>query len=234
MFPKAILFDLDDTIISFSAGAEPTWVEVCNDFCKNNNAFSPKELLKAINEYRSWYWNDKERHRFGRNDMRFATRQIVTGALAKLGIANPEYAFEIADNYSKSRLENLELFPKARQTLKQLYKKNVRLALITNGEAYTQRYKIERFGLEKYFELILIEGEAGYGKPDMQIYRKALSSLDLTPMDVWMVGDNLEWDVAAPQKLGIFSIWVDFKMQGLSPHSVVIPDRIVNSINELL
>jgi putative hydrolase of the HAD superfamily len=166
--------------------------------------------------------------------MNSAIKQIVIAAFAKLGITNQEYAFEIADNYSKKRLENLELFPGAKETLEQLSKNKIKLALITNGDPYTQRYKIKKFGLEKYFEQIIIEGEIGYGKPDMQIYHHALTSLNQTPKDVWMVGDNLEWDVEAPQKLGVFSIWVDFKMQGLLPQSLVIPDRIINSIYELL
>jgi len=186
MFPKAIFFDLDDTIVSFSARAGATWFDVCDNFCEKNKTFKSKELFESINEYRTWFWSDDERHRIGRNDMNLSARQIVCGAFSKLGIINQEYAYEIADNYSKKRLENLELFPKALETLAQLNKNKIRLALITNGDPYAQRYKIRKFSLEKYFELILIEGELGYGKPDKQIYQHALISLDLMPKDVWI------------------------------------------------
>jgi putative hydrolase of the HAD superfamily len=49
-----------------------------------------------------------------------------------------------------------------------------------------------------------------------------------------MVGDNLEWEVAAPQKLGIAGIWVDSSGAGLPRSSTVRPDRIIRSLTELL
>jgi hypothetical protein len=47
------------------------------------------------------------------------------------------------------------------------------------------------------------------------------------------VGDNLEWDVAAPQRLGIYGIWNDYLNKGLPPTTNIHPDRIINSISEL-
>ena len=32
-----------------------------------------------------------------------------------------------------------------------------------------------------------------------------------------MVGDNLEWDVAEPQRQGIYGIWIDIRGRGLPP-----------------
>lgn len=92
---------------------------------------------------------------------------------------------------------------------------------------------MNRFGLGRFFQTILIEGELGYGKPAEIVYLRALQDLELTPDQVWFVGDNLVWDVAAPQKLGIFGIWNDFRAQGLPADSAVTPDRIICSITEL-
>ena len=82
---------------------------------------------------------------------------------------------------------------------------------MTNGGAEQQRSKIKRFGLEEIFDVILVEGESGFGKPDSQVYAMALDSLKLEPNTVWSVGDNLEWDVWGPQQLGIYGIWNDVK-----------------------
>jgi putative hydrolase of the HAD superfamily len=30
----------------------------------------------------------------------------------------------------------------------------------------------------------------------------------VTAADAWMVGDNIEWDVAAPMRLGMRGIWI--------------------------
>lgn len=44
MLPKAILLDLDDTIISFDAGSEAAWINVCNDFCDKRNLSNPQSM----------------------------------------------------------------------------------------------------------------------------------------------------------------------------------------------
>ena len=74
----------------------------------------------------------------------------------------------------------------------------------------------------------------GYGKPNEAVFLRALDELNLRPESVWFVGDNLEWDIEGPQKLGIFSIWNDYGKKGLPPSSKIIPDRIINNISELV
>lgn len=124
--------------------------------------------------------------------------------------------------------------PGAIDALRRLRDRGVALALLTNGDTQGQRNKIERFGLAPFFNDILVEGELGYGKPDLRVYSRALSSLEVEPGETWMVGDNLEWDVSAPQKLGIAGIWVDYAGTGLPPATDVVPDRIMRSISELV
>jgi putative hydrolase of the HAD superfamily len=108
-----------------------------------------------------------------------------------------------------------------------------RLALLTNGAADAQRRKISRFGLASLFDVILVEGEVGFGKPDERIYRLALRELNVDPQNAWMVGDNLEWDVAAPQKLGLFTVWIDRHGKGLPAERGIRPDRIMKALSEL-
>jgi putative hydrolase of the HAD superfamily len=107
------------------------------------------------------------------------------------------------------------------------------LGLITNGSSEDQRRKLDRFGLAPYFDCILIEGENGFGKPEPEVYELALGRLGIRPQEAWMVGDNLIWDIEAPQKLGIKGIWVDFAYQGLPEGYPIQPDRIIHSIAEL-
>ena len=47
-----------------------------------------------------------------------------------------------------------------------------------------------------------------------------------------MIGDNLEWDVGQPQKLGMTGIWVDDRA-GLPASIAVRPDLVVRSLAEL-
>jgi len=155
-------------------------------------------------------------------------------AFGDMHVNHSSLADEIADCFSEERELPVDFFPDAEQTLEILSERGTPLALITNGESSKQRKKIERFGLERYFKSILIEGELGFGKPEKEVYFRALSELGLGPDEVWMVGDNLEWEVAAPQTLGIFSIWNDFNRKGLPESSAITPDRIIHNISELV
>jgi len=112
--------------------------------------------------------------------------------------------------------------------------RGVLLALVTNGAAEAQRSKIERFDLARRFDHIQIEGEHGFGKPEERAYTHAMQSLGVEAHETWMVGDNLEWEVAAPQRLGIHAIWFDAVGRGLPPDSTVKPDRIVRTLSELM
>ncbi len=232
--PKGILFDLDDTILAFASVADQVWRDICNHYAEQSGLFDPEDLFQRLREMSNWYWSDKERHKEGRKDLAGVRRIIVKKIFDDLGIRALDLANRIADDFSSQRLEAVHLLPGAEETLEHLTKQDIALALITNGEAWMQRGKIDRFNLERFFKTILIEGELGYGKPEPDFYLRALTDLDLEPQDVWSVGDNLEWEVEAPQKLGIYSIWNDYRGNGLPQDSKVRPDRIINSISELV
>jgi putative hydrolase of the HAD superfamily len=234
MLPKGILFDLDDTIIAYSPVAEPTWRRICREFAVRTDSLNSEKLMVGINKVSTWYWSDKERHKQGRRNLNHARRIIVTRAFQDMGLKDFSLAHDIADAFSEQREEEVYLFEKAEETLEYLTGQNIQLALMTNGEAQKQRNKIRRFGLERFFKCFFIEGEMGFGKPEEEVYQRAMRGLGLGPKEVWAVGDNLEWDVGAPQKLGIFGIWNDFSRQGLPSGSEVIPDRIIQNISELM
>ncbi len=145
----------------------------------------------------------------------------------------PGLAAKIADTYGVLRDRGTQPLAGAVDTIRWLRERRCRLALLTNGNGVAQRAKVDRFGLAALFDLILIEGELGFGKPDPRIYQQALNEMAVEPSDAWMIGDNLEWDVAQPQQLGIFSIWVDVRGEGLPTGSRVRPDRTVRRLSEL-
>ena len=58
--------------------------------------------------------------------------------------------------------------------------------------------------------------------------------LDVGPHETWMVGDNLEWEIMAPRRLGIYAIWHDGYGVGPSSDSPIRSDRIIRRLSELL
>ena len=233
-YPKGALFDLDDTILSINAGVEESWRRVSADFSSKAGSLSVDRLMAAINAVREWYWSDLERHRRGRLNLDLARREVVEIALDRLGINDSKAAGELSDAYGKEIEKNMQPFPGAIDTLKHFRRNNIPLVLVTNGLAEIQRRKIRRFDLEPLFDFIVIESEFGFGKPDERVFQHALNQLGVDKKDAWMVGDDLARDVAGAKQIGIHSIWVDWQGKGLPASAPVQPDRIIESIAELV
>jgi putative hydrolase of the HAD superfamily len=229
---KALLFDLDDTLLDYSGGVDRSWTEACTE-CGVLAGIDPATLVAAIAETRRWFWDDPARHRRERVNMLGAWQHIVEFALERLGRPAPDLAEAIACDYAARRRAVMRLFPDSLACLTQLRRRGIPLALVTNGDASQQRYKIERHDLARYFDAIVIEGEFGAGKPDEAVYRHALGALRMKPGEALMVGDHLEWDVGAPQRLGLTGVWMDRGGLGLPHGSAVQPHRIIRSLDEL-
>ena len=175
MLPKAILFDMDETLLTNTMPIESAWQEACETSAKRVNTFNSEELQLQINIIREWYWGDPERHRLGRLNLLNARTAVVRLSLEKLGCGDEVIAAAVATDYSSLIDRSLSCFPNAEDTLLQLVKKGVKLALLTNGAGESQQEKIKRFGFSRYFPVRLIEGELGFGKPDQRVFETAMN-----------------------------------------------------------
>jgi putative hydrolase of the HAD superfamily len=236
--PRAILFDLDDTIIRAYARPDEAWGRLLHRFeaplGAAGDAAELQRLTQAMLTSGRDFWSDRARAAVWRLDIGGARRIVARQALQALGRPDDTLADRIADAFTAMRREEYRLYPDSHATLDQLRQAGVALALITNGHAETQRAKVVRFELEKRFDHIQIEGEFGKGKPEAEVYHHALGRLGVDARDTWMVGDNLEWEVEVPQRLGMVGIWFNPFEDGLPAGSTVVPDRIVARLSALL
>jgi putative hydrolase of the HAD superfamily len=231
--PRAILIDLDDTILV--AGQRPlVLLQIAQEQAAGLAPHTPAELASRLEAALELFWSDPERHKVARFGIPEARRQVMRETFAAL---QPPLGHDVADHFaarfSAVRDEITQPFPGALEGLRALRALGIKLALITNGSSATQRAKIERFGLAAYFDHIQIEGEAGFGKPEEQAYRHAMDALGVQPHETWMVGDHLEWEVAAPQRLGLKGVWCDGHGRGLPAETSIVPDHIVVSLSEI-
>lgn len=236
--PRAIVFDLDDTLLKAYVRPDLAWGKVTRELAPLLGSLAPEAAAARIQARAGEYWAEPGDHRERRLRLRESRREVVSQAFAALrreGHAIAEGAdLRIADRFSDLRDEEMCLHAGACETLDALRARGVRLGLLTNGAGEQQRAKLARFDLTRFFDHVQIEGEHEFGKPEERAYRHALASLSVTPTEVWIVGDNLEWEVAAPQRLGIHAIWFDGEGQGLPAGTRVTPDRTIRSLLELL
>jgi len=232
--PPAILFDLDDTLISTHTDPREAWQRAIGTLGERPAELDVPQAADAIHQAARWFWSDPARHREGRLNIPIARRHIVTRGLEAAGVVDPEYIDRLSDHFEAMRTAETALYPDAIDTLMALADHGVRLGLITNGAADVQRAKIVRFDLARHFVHVQIEGEMGFGKPEEQAYAHALASLGTSVDDTWIVGDNLDWEVVVPQRLGFHAIWRDPVGKGMPAGHPAKPDRIITRLAELL
>jgi putative hydrolase of the HAD superfamily len=235
--PRAMLIDMDDTILSAYGRPEIAWNTIAIEFASELAPLPPQEVAAAVLAYARNFWANAEAA--WRLKLSEARRLTVKGGFAALAAAGhralpDDLAIRLADRFTAYREEEMFIFPGAHEAIDKLKALGVKLALVTNGAADMQRAKVERFELTHRFDHIQIEGEHGFGKPEERAYLHAMDALGATAEDTWMVGDNLEWEVVTPQRLGIYAIWMDVHGEGLPEGSTIKPDRIIRSLSELL
>ncbi|HYC65518.1 MAG TPA: HAD family hydrolase, partial [Reyranellaceae bacterium] len=231
-----VLFDLDDTLIRAYAQPEEAWMRLLHVFAVELDAHDTESLdrvRQAVMEESRNFWNNQASAAKWRLNIPGARRLAVRAGLKRLGRADDDLADRIADAFTELRRSEYRLYPDALATVDSLRDKGVKLALVTNGAGEMQRPKIARFDLQHRFDHIQIEGEFGQGKPELAVYRHALEKLGCEACDAWMVGDNYEWEVVAPQKLGMCGIWYNpFDVE--LPEHATRPTRVIKRLGELL
>ena len=235
--PRAMLIDMDETILSAYGRPDIAWNKIAAEFAGEFAPLLPQQVAAAILDSARKFWASAEAE--WRLKLAEARHEVVRGGFAALAAAGQtalsmDLAIRLADRFTAYRDEEMFVFPGAHDAIDALKQRGVKLALVTNGAADTQRAKVERFALTHRFDHIQIEGEHGFGKPDERAYQHAMQALGVRPPETWMIGDNLEWEVEVPQRLGIYAIWIDSHGEGLPADTTVKPDRIIRSLTELL
>jgi putative hydrolase of the HAD superfamily len=229
---NTVLIDLDDTLLDYSGGVDVSWRSACTSVAAPAGV-DAAALVTALVEARRSFWSDPDHNRRERVNMLKAWQQIASRALGACGCSTEAIALAMAEDYAARRREAMTLFPDARLTLERFRAAGATMGLVTNGDARQQRDKIERHDLARFFDVIVIEGEFGAGKPDEAVYRHALDGLKARAADAVMIGDHLEFDVGGAQRLGIRGIWLDRAGEGLPAACSVTPHRIIRGLGEL-
>ena len=99
-----------------------------------------------------------------------------------------------------------DCYPGVVARLRELADLGESLVVVTNGDAWQQRATIERTGIADLVTGSVISGALGVKKPDARIFATAREIAG--PGRAWMVGDDLEADMAGGRAVGLETAWV--------------------------
>ena len=180
--PQAVLLDLDDTILDDTGGViSHAGVTRVAHIDRAMNGLDPEVVFDAIDRMREWVWSDPERHRVGRLELAWARGEVVRLALADLGVDDPRSGATDRRHISRESGPGDQAVRRCGRHCRVAASRDAGSRCSPTAEAGDSGEKIDRFGLARLFDAILIEGEVGFGKPDPRIYTQALDDARRAP-----------------------------------------------------
>jgi len=205
---KAVVFDLDDTLCGYwdasKKALRQTFAEL--DLPGQTPESMVRHWAEAFREFAPTLKQTQWYEVYLKEGQPTRTEQMRR-TLAKAGCDDPDQARKVGDRYGELRDCYLELFPDARTVLDRLAQRWP-LGLMTNGPADIQRQEIATCGLDGMFELVLIEGEQGEGKPNVSVFKKAETHFGAEPDELLMVGNSYGHDIEPALRYGWRAIWI--------------------------
>jgi len=183
---KVVIFDLWNTLIY--------------DSSKEKH----EKMSKLLGfENRQEFWDYCDSHFFHRNQKfyDFLKELIEERVSGKTTFEEIKKIWEETRNY-------VSVFPDTIDVLKKL-KKKYKLAIISNSAGEEARMALEKFGMDKFFDYIILSCEVELAKPDPRIFQLILDHFDVNGEECVMIGDNLEADIIPARTLGMRGILVD-------------------------
>jgi putative hydrolase of the HAD superfamily len=222
---RALLFDLDDTLIPEAPAIAAGYAAVAERVWGQSTPERVHQLTEAAHAV--WRagapWSYKERVHFSLGEglhgefvaegaepdrlREFVPRLHAEAFEAVLPSAQRGRSIELVDTWRRARIAALSLYPETREVLTELGSR-LPLALVTNGAARLQRAKLEQTQIDDLFDVIVDSETVGIGKPSPEMFERALRQLGVTADDAEMVGNDLGRDVAGAQAAGVRAIWV--------------------------
>lgn len=164
-----------------------------------------KKLGKSMSDYSYLKIFEKNLMLERCNDVESAIRNLLKDLKIN---ANRKLIRELANILVVKGTKNIKPYPETSQVLKEL-KKNFKLGLISNTFSPVFENLEKKYGLKNIFDVIVTSYEVGVMKPNPKIFDIALEKLGVGKEEVLLIGDHIEDDIRAAEKIGIKSILID-------------------------
>jgi putative hydrolase of the HAD superfamily len=148
---------------------------------------------------------------------------------AALGVDDPGLAGVAAERFEAAQRRGHPAIDGMGESLAAVSARH-RVGLLTNGPSDLQRLKLDQAGLADAFEVVVVSGETGVGKPSPAVFEVVLDGLDALPADAVMVGDSWERDIVGALGAGIEAFWISAGRPAPAEHPRV---TVIDSVRDL-
>lgn len=197
---KAILFDIDNTLLSFDEYVKDSMR--CG-FEKFNIGTYQEQMFSVFKEINTGLW---ERIETGEISFAELQKKRWNMIFERLGISADGVAFE---RYFRERLFESAIPERgAMDLLKYLHGKYI-LCVASNGPYLQQVNRLRISGMLPYFSDLFISEEIGSSKPSEAFFHACINRLNskkeqkLEPCEIMIIGDSLSSDMAGGIQFGM-------------------------------
>jgi len=219
---KAIVFDLDNTLIDFMKMKRLSCEAAMDAMISAGLKISKKKGIKILFQLYNKYGLEYQK--------------IFQVFLKKL-IGRIDYKIMAAGIVAYRRVkENLLYpYPNVIPMLNKL-KKKYKLVILSDAPRLQAWIRLAAMGIYDKFDYVITFDDTKVRKPDRRPFLYALKKLKLKPEECVMVGDSLMRDIAPAKKLGFKTVFARYGYLGkrFGGKSKVKPDYVINDIKELL
>jgi len=218
---KAILFDLDNTLIDFMRFKRETARAAARAMVKKGLPDTHSEIYRKIFEIYDQYGIEYQKTFY----------KVIVSYKLEIGKAEKiQQAAIIA--YLKRKFSVLKPYPSVKPILR-ILKKRSKIGIVTDAPRNKAWQRLVLCGLDDMFDVVVTTDDAGKKKPHSAPFNIALSKLKVKPSDVLFVGDNVDRDMAGAKKLGMKTCLAEY---GADRRKVkrVKPDYRIGDFKEII
>lgn len=198
----AVLFDLDDTLLDHRGAAR----DALRDWAAHAGlTLAADELVATWHLLERRYYDMYQRGELTKMQQRRARVRELLGSAA----LSDEDADALFEAYWGLYRAAWRVFPDADAAVRRALAADLRVGLLTNGDARDQRRKVEATGLARFELPLFASSELAAAKPDRRAFEFACAALDVTPHRCLMVGDSLVNDVEGALTAGLPAVLLD-------------------------
>ncbi len=194
---KAVLFDLDNTLIDFMKVKRSSVDAAINAMLAAGVRVKKKKAEKIL--YALYQKHGIEHQQIFQKFLRAVLGRLDYKILAEGIVA-----------YRKTQAGILQPYDDVVPTLKTLRQMQLKLAIVSDAPRMRAWLRLVEMGIQNYFDIVVCHEDTGHYKHTGLPFKKALRLLKLKPEECLMVGDWPERDMAGAKKLGIKSVFAKY------------------------
>ena len=212
---KAVLFDLDNTLLDFWKMKRKASDSAAQAMIKAGLKLPKKKTEEELfHKYVKDIEGERVFQKFLKEKQQYSEKILAAGINA----------------YLKTKQQYLKTYPQVKLTLMKLKKRKLKLGLITNAPKLKAYQRLDALGLTNFFDLIIAEAK----KPAKKSYQSALKQLKLKPEEVLIVGDNPKLDLRRAKEMGMKTCLADYGYIHYPHKRFIKPDYKIQKIEELI